>query len=318
MTVRVRNTQGNVVALMTTLGAGAYQVRLPAGTYTVEGYGPGLAGIVTHSNVVIGAQNVKRDFNPVKPAATWEQVGTGDFNNDNHADILWHNRATGTIGAWLMVNGAYTSYRGIGAVPYAEWEIGGVGDFNNDGHDDILWRNKNTGTVGAWRLVNGAFNSWVSIGSVPYSDWEIGGVGDFNNNGHDDILWRNKTTGRLGAWLLVNGVLNSWQLIGTVSYTDWEIGGVGDINHNGHVDILWRQRATGALGAWLLINGVYNSWSGTIGTVSSATWTAPGINDFNNNNHNDVLWHDFNGGTFGGWLLLNGFFNSWLKMGAIL
>jgi Ca2+-binding RTX toxin-like protein len=47
-----------------TWASGGYSLALPAGTYTVYAGGGSLGGYVRYDNVVIGAQNVKRDFRP--------------------------------------------------------------------------------------------------------------------------------------------------------------------------------------------------------------------------------------------------------------
>ena len=38
----------------------------------------------------------------------------GDFNRNGHCDILWHHRTLGTVGAWLLLSTAYSSYIPIG------------------------------------------------------------------------------------------------------------------------------------------------------------------------------------------------------------
>ena len=32
----------------------------------------------------------------------WEVIGTGDFNGDSKADVIWHQVSTGTHIIWLM------------------------------------------------------------------------------------------------------------------------------------------------------------------------------------------------------------------------
>ena len=189
------------------------------------------------------------------------QEGSGDFNHDGHTDILWCNWNTGQLGAWLMVNGVFNSWRTIGNVPISgAWEIHGVGDFNNDTHTDILWQDWSTGQVGAWLMVNGVFSSWRAIGNVGIGGgWDIQGVGDFNNNGHSDILWHNWDSGQVGAWLMVNGVFNSWRATGNVAVDVWAIG-VGDLNNDGHSDILWHNWDSGVVCAWFLLNATFNSY----------------------------------------------------------
>jgi len=190
----------------------------------------------------------------------WQIAGTADFDNNGSSDLLWWDRKTGALGAWLMTNGQFTSWKRMGTVSYADWEVGGVGDFDHNGYADILWRNKTTGRTGAWLMTNGQFTSWKGIGTASYTDWEIGGVGDLDKNGYADIVWRNKTTGGTGAWLMTNGQITSWLGVGRAFYSDWALCGLGHFDGNGYLDILWHNKTTGLVGAWLLDNGHYQRW----------------------------------------------------------
>ena len=70
-------------------------------------------------------------------ASNWHIIGTGDFNGDARADLLWRSDS-GQVGIWQM-NGAQR----IDLLPGASttnWHILGTGDFNGDGRSDILWR----------------------------------------------------------------------------------------------------------------------------------------------------------------------------------
>ena len=76
------------------------------------------------------------------PGPSWTEIGTGDFNNDGHSDILWQN-ANGQAALWEM-NGTNQIAGGsalVGPNPGPSWKVVGTGDFNGDGHSDILWQN---------------------------------------------------------------------------------------------------------------------------------------------------------------------------------
>ena len=96
---------------------------------------------------------------------SWQIAGTGDFNGDGHADILWRN-ANGDVDLWNSNgNGGFTG-QDLGIVSDS-WQIAGTGDFNGDGHSDILWRN-----------VNGDVDLWNSNGNGGFTGQDLGSVGN--------------------------------------------------------------------------------------------------------------------------------------------
>ena len=69
----------------------------------------------------------------------WSVVGTGDFNGDSNADILWHNSTSGQNAIWEMNGSTQIAASLLPSAP-AGWTPVGVGDFDGDRHSDILWR----------------------------------------------------------------------------------------------------------------------------------------------------------------------------------
>src|SRR5260370_41767016 len=69
----------------------------------------------------------------------WHAIGSGEFNGDGKADILWQN-ADGTPAVWLMNGLNLLSGANAGFNPGPAWHVIGAGDFNGDGRAVSPWR----------------------------------------------------------------------------------------------------------------------------------------------------------------------------------
>ena len=133
----------------------------------------------------------------------WRIVGVGDFNADQHPDLVWQHDGSGALSAWLM-NGSLV-FGTSSPVPDrpadVRWKVVGVGDFNMDGKPDLLWRHLGTGDVAAW-LMNGLsaiIHSPLTPSMVADQRWQVGAVTDANGDGKPDIVWQH-TAGTVMIW----------------------------------------------------------------------------------------------------------------------
>ena len=120
----------------------------------------------------------------------WRIVGVGDFNADQHPDLVWQNDSTGALSAWLMNGSAVFGTASL--VPDkatdVRWKVAGVADVNMDGKPDLLWRHLGTGEVVAW-LMNGlsvTIQAPLSPSVVADQRWQVGAVTDVNGDGKPD------------------------------------------------------------------------------------------------------------------------------------
>ena len=228
------------------------------------------------------------------PGPNWKVVGTGDFDDDGHSDILWQN-ADGQAAIWEM-NGTKQIAGGsqlVGPNPGPNWKVVGTGDFNDDGHSDILWQNAD-GQAAIWEMngTNQIAGGSQLVGPNPGPSWKVVGTGDFNDDGHSDILWQN-TDGQAAIWEMNGTRLIGSAVVGPNPGPSWKVVGTGDFNDDGHSDILW-QNADGQAAIWEM-NGTNLIGSAVAGPNPGPSWKVVRTGDFNDDGHSDILWQNADG-----------------------
>jgi FG-GAP-like repeat len=81
--------------------------------------------------------------------AGWDVVGSGDFNGDGNADLVWAHQGDHQVEVQFL-NGTTTAIGGglIPGSPFgSDWSVVGTGDFNGDGLTDLVYRRVNDGVT---------------------------------------------------------------------------------------------------------------------------------------------------------------------------
>jgi FG-GAP-like repeat len=244
----------------------------------------------------------------------WQISGTGDFNGDGSADLLWTYKNSSNASdplngvSYITFQNGPTATNASGVVQQlsSDWQLQGVGDFNGDGISDVVYRSSSSGQTYI-DIMNGTqvtSASGFTSQQVTDPSWQIAAVADFVSGSNADILWRYDNTSNAADPL--NGDLYLWQMNGTNVVNqaalgnpgaNWQIAGTGDFNGDGAADILFRYNNPS--NAADPLNGVtyidfMNGSSVTSGAPTQwqvdNSWVIAGIGDYNGDGTSDILW----------------------------
>jgi Ca2+-binding RTX toxin-like protein len=181
-----RAGDGVVIGTTTTWSSGGYSLALPAGTYNVTASGGSLGGTATSGNVVLGDQNVKRDFTP----ANLDAFATIASNKLTIVGTL----GVDDIGLASDGNGNFVVIRNGATQTLASAGVTSIDIFGYDGDDYV---HVGPAVLGVY-VDAGAGNDYIqggdgndTITSGAGKDRAFGGLGDdrvAGNGGHDKLF----------------------------------------------------------------------------------------------------------------------------------
>ena len=98
-------------------------------------------------------QSAGAPVTPGRVATAWDIRGLADMDGDGHADIVWHNGATGALYVWFMEGLVQKGTATVNPSPVnLSWQLVQVADFNADQKPDFLWRNQLDGQNLVWLM----------------------------------------------------------------------------------------------------------------------------------------------------------------------
>jgi hypothetical protein len=228
-------------------------------------------------------------------------MAAGDFNNDNWIDIAVTNQATNNVGIFIgFEHPMFSSYDIYFASMLSLPVYVVTADFNNDSCWDIAVANSGSNRIGILLgYGNGTFSTpilySVNDGATPTAIV----VGDFNNDHRLDLAVANSKGYSVSVFLgYGNGIFAEQMLYSTNSSSPISIAD-GDFNNDGRLDIVVANPANNYIGiSFGFGNGSFAEqipyWM-----PDSSTPVCVVVNDFNNDNIQDIAVANSNGSSIG-------------------
>jgi hypothetical protein len=265
--------------------------------------GDGIADLVVASGSsvriwVLGAGQVAAELSlPAAPQGS-RVVGTGDYDGNRTADLLWENTQTGALTLWTLDRGAIAGTRLLdrSSLPAGEeWHVGGSADFDGDGADDLMLFSRVKGEVEIWTLTATSVASRTRLPGHKGA-WSVAAVDDTDGDGKAEIVWLDELDRSLE---LHDPAAAAPVALGTLTQ-GWRGRGGADLLGDGSAELLILDPATGAMQDWALDD------AGILGSAdlpnASTLGQFAGSGDFDGDGAEDIAWGNSSAGAVTLWL----------------
>ena len=224
---------------------------------------------------------------PLAPAGS-RVVGTGDYDGNGNADLLWENTSTSALMLWLLDGGVVTSMGSLdrSSLPAAEeWRVGGSGDFDGDGADDVMLWSRVRGEVELWTFSGTAVASRTRIAGHKGA-WSVVAVDDTDGDGMAEIVWLDELHRALE---LRDPAASAPVALGNLA-SGWRGRGAVDLAGDGSAELVMHHAQLGSTQAWALDDG------GVIGSSDLPSAKNLGVfaggGDYDTDGGEDATWSD--------------------------
>jgi Peptidase M10 serralysin C terminal/FG-GAP-like repeat len=248
----------------------------------------GTTPIWSFDNAASSGGIAQSTFRNATTNANFRMVGSGDFNRDGLADLLWIDGSTNSYLITSQTASASGFLSILGAVALAstassDWRVVGTGDFDGNGSADLAWRNVD-GSIAVW-LMDGvsAVSSGITLANLG-ADWNLITTADWDGDDKTDLIFRN-SNGSIVAWNMNGTAIGSSALVGVVGQ-EWTLEASLDIDGDRRADLVFLNRATGVMSTWLnKTTGIESS----AGLILSPSLSIRTTGDFNGDGYGDLV-----------------------------
>ena len=153
----------------------------------VANYGTNNIGILLgYGNGTFGSQTIYTTLSNSHPSS----LALGDFNHDDHLDIVVSNNGSGNVGIFLgHGDGSFEAQKIYPLDPHSHPEYITVGDLNEDNELDVIIVDSINDRVHILLVDgHGSFATTTTYDTISESSPKSVGVADFNNNNQSDIV----------------------------------------------------------------------------------------------------------------------------------
>jgi len=230
-------------------------------------------------------QTIVADAN-MGTSSGWSDFGTGNFDNDGKADLLWSNGRTGQVAIWQM-DGARLAGFGIPSGRMGtKWHVAALGDFNGDRITDIFWVS-NAGDPTIWSMNGAAVGGLTQPSGHMGAEWHVATAGDVSGDRTADLLWVS-SGGDVALWTMSGGQLSRFNGDLGQMGSEWHLAGAGDVNGDGTADIVWVDTSNDVQ-VWQMAQGQIAQFVSPAGHDGSE-WHLKSVADFTGDGRADLLW----------------------------
>ena len=180
-------------------------------------------------------------------------VGSADFDGDGHEDLLFQNRQTGVVEAWLMSGATLRRKRVLADGVPPSVRVAGTGSFWPAGRADIVVQDESTSQAELWLFDGTMLVSRQPVGVAIPAALTVVGAADLNGDYKSDLLMRNPQTGVMEGWYMNGGIRLQIVPVASSELTaGWNAVAVGDVSGDGRADIIFHHPVTRASEAWIM------------------------------------------------------------------